>query len=158
MKIKRQLAIVVIAWIIGIGSWITYEFHGDADIPKPYDHVQVIDTCIEDTFNIRDFVLELHIQGIKYPDVILRQACLESGWFTSLAWRKNNNPFGFVGKDGYILFNDWKSAIAYYKTWQDKYYKSGDYYLFLEKIKYATDTNYVATLKSMDLSNLKSMK
>lgn len=124
----------------------------------PFRNNDTTNVCIEDTFTIKDFVLELHIQGVKYPDIILRQAILESGWFTSLAWRKNRNPFGFVGKDGYMVFNDWKSAVGYMKIWQDKHYKGGSYYDFLEKIRYAKDCCYVETLKGMDLDNLRKIK
>jgi len=115
--------------------------------------------CQEDSFTVRDFVLELHLQKIQYPDIILRQACLESNFFKSVCWRKKNNPFGFCGKDGYIIFNDWRSAISYMKEWQDKYYKgSGSYYDFLSKRGYAIDSNYVSKLKALDISDLRNIK
>ena len=114
--------------------------------------------CPEDSFSIRDFVLELHIQEVKYPDIVLRQACCESAWFTSPAWRNRHNPFGFYYKGEYIFFNDWKSAIIYMREWQDRHYKGGEYYLFLERLPYALDTNYISTLKSMDMNNLRTLK
>lgn len=141
--------------LLGLFCLGEYKFSGDESIGTR-KKIDTIDVCHEDTFTIKDFVLELHIQGVRYPDIILKQACLESGWFTSLAWRKNNNPFGFVGKDGYIVFNDWRSSIAYMKEWQDKYYKGGDYYQFLERVGYAKDSCYVETLKNMNLGNLKN--
>jgi len=121
----------------------------------------VADTICNDdtTFNFKDFVFELHLQGIKYPDIVLRQACLESGYFTSKIWREKNNPFGLYHTidsthGEYILFNDWKSSVAYYKSWQDKRYKGGDYYEFLEKVGYAKDTAYLDAVRSIDLRNL----
>lgn len=129
---------------------------------KPKEIIAIIDTdtiCTEDSFSVKDFVLELHLQGIKYPDIVLKQACLESGYFTSGIWEKKNNPFGFyVSIDSthgeYILFNDWRSSVAYYKGWQDKRYKGGDYYEFLDKIGYAIDTTYLEKVKNIDLRQL----
>lgn len=119
--------------------------------------------CLEDSFSVKDFVLELHLQEIKYPDIVLRQACWESGFFSSKIWREKNNPFGFYHSidsihGEYILFNDWRSAITYYKDWQDKRYKGGDYYEFLIKVGYAQDSNYVKSVRGIDLSNLKNIK
>lgn len=114
-----------------------------------------IDSCLVDSFTIKDFVLELHLQGIKHSDWVLRQACLESGYFTSTVWKECNNPFGFYYKGEYLQFNDYKSAIAYYKTWQNKWYSGGDYLEFLDKIGYATDLEYEKKLKRINLNNLK---
>lgn len=157
---NNPLIISIVIWTLGIGSWTAYELCKNVVIVKPLSYAKKFTpTCVEDTFTVRDFVLELHIQKVQYPDVVLRQACLESNFFRSLLWRTKNNPFGFVGKDGYIMFNDWKSAIAYMHDWQDKHYKGEEnYYHFLDRIKYAEDSNYIRTLKSMDLNNLKSMK
>lgn len=156
---KRVYFILIALGLVAITSFcsVMYLMWKNTRTIEIHDVVPV-STCMEDSFSIKDFVLELHIQNVQYPDVILRQACLESGWFTSLAWRKNHNPFGFVGKDGYIMFNDWKSAIAYMCDWQDKHYKGGEYYRFLEKSGYAQDCCYVETLKNMDMNNLKSLK
>lgn len=137
---------------------LDYNMRQEPD-PIPLKTESNIDsTCMEDSFNIKDFVLELHIQEVQYPDIILRQACLESSWFTSYVWKTKHNPFGFRNKDGYILFNDYKSAISYMKDWQDKYYKGGEYYRFLEDRKYSEDSCYVETLKKMDMNNLKYVK
>jgi len=134
--------------------------------PNDYNEevTPIADTiCLEDSFSVKDFVLELHLQGIKYPDVVLRQACWETGFFSSKIWREKNNPFGLYHTidsihGEYILFNDWRSAITYYKEWQDKRYKGGDYYEFLIKVGYAQDSNYVHSVKGIDLSNLKNIK
>lgn len=114
--------------------------------------------CMEDSFTVKDFVLELHLQKIKHPDIVLRQACLESAFFSSYLWRRNNNPFGFRYKEEYLLFNDWRSSIAYMKQWQDKYYKEGNYYDFLERRGYAEDTLYTEKLKCLDISDLRNLK
>ena len=39
----------------------------------------------------------------------------------------------------------------YYKTWQNKYYKGGNYYTFLKNIGYATSQEYISKVKSVKL-------
>ena len=154
---------ILIATISGIILAFLLPFLVKDSEPK-YVNTPTNDTiCLEDSFSAKDFVLELHLQGIKYPDVVLRQACWETGFFTSKIWREKNNPFGLYHTidsihGEYILFNDWRSAITYYKEWQDKRYKGGDYYDFLIKVGYAQDSNYVHSVKGIDLSNLKNIK
>lgn len=150
-KVPVGIGLVFIALLFYFSS--KYQSCTQKEIIENKDSI----VCKEDSFTVKDFVLELHIQGVKYPDIVLRQACWESGFFTSAVWKKKNNPFGFYCKDGYIMFNDWKSAIAYMKTWQDKNYKSGSYYDYLLKIGYASDTSYIDHVKSIDLSNLRGM-
>jgi len=117
--------------------------------------VQIADDCVIDTFCVKDFILELHIQDIKHPEIVLRQACLESSFFTSSLWRRANNPFGFFYKGEYLTFNHWKDAVDYYKTWQNKRYEGGNYYLFLDRIGYAEDSLYEIKVKNINLNTLR---
>lgn len=115
-----------------------------------------IESHIVDTFTCANFTLELHKQGIQCSDVVLRQACLESGYFKSDVWKKNNNPFGFCYKDCYLQFDTWQESIKYMKDWQGRWYKQDeDYYSFLQRLPYAMDSLYVKKLKSINLNNLK---
>ncbi len=72
--------------------------------------------------------------GIKFPEVVLRQAIYETGHFRSNIYQKKNNLFGFR-KKRYMAFDDWKACVDYYKVWQDKHYTNNetDYYVFLQK-------------------------
>lgn len=104
---------------------------------------------------------EIVNQGILYPEIVLRQSIWESGWYkcTQCSWRFNN-PFGFRHKSwvtddnpqGYLKFDTWQDAVAYYKKWQTKRYKGGDYYQFLIDVGYAADGElYVSHLKSLNI-------
>lgn len=98
---------------------------------------------------------EILKDSIKHPEIVLRQAIWESGWFKSTATKKNNNIFGF--NNGKMKFESWQACVAYYKRWQDKYYKndSEDYYHFLSRIGYAANgPAYVKALKSLKLPEL----
>ena len=72
--------------------------------------------------------------GIKYPEIVLRQAIFETGHFRSNLYQRKNNLFGFRYKR-YLVFDDWKACIDYYKQWQEKHYtdEEMDYYAFLQK-------------------------
>jgi len=103
---------------------------------------------------------ELKFNKVEHPEIVLRQSIMESGWFkcTSCSMRYNN-PFGFrhpswVDKEnplGYLKFDKWQDAVKYYKKWQKKRYKGGDYYEFLVDIGYAQDSTYISKLKSLNI-------
>lgn len=103
---------------------------------------------------------ELKYNKVEHPEIVLRQAIMESGWFkcTSCSMRYNN-PFGFrhpswVDEEnplGYLKFDTWQDAVKYYKKWQKKRYTGGDYYKFLVNIGYAEDPNYITKLKSINI-------
>lgn len=100
--------------------------------------------------NIREFV---YCQDIKHPEIVLNQFQLETGNYKckncSLQY---NNLGGFLTKKGYMKFDHWMQFIIYYRGWQDRFYtgKYKNYYIFLDRIGYATSENYISTLKSMD--------
>ncbi len=84
---------------------------------------------------------ELILNNIKHPEIVFRQAIIESGHFTSGVFVENNNLFGMTHprtrptysmkkNRGFAYYKDWTHSVKDYKVWQDKYYKGGDYYLF----------------------------
>lgn len=93
--------------------------------------------------------------GIQHPEIVLRQSILETGWYECTSCSlEHNNIFGFRYKKKYIEFDNWVEAVKYYKQWQDKRYKGGDYYGFLKSIGYATSPTYISKLKSIKLDFL----
>ncbi len=74
---------------------------------------------------------------IKFPEWVMKQAILETGWFRSSFLMQKNNVFGFKNRT-YLKFLDVEESIRYYKDWQDKKMPSDtqNYLEFLEKIKY----------------------
>lgn len=110
----------------------------------------------------------INAYGIKHPDIVMRQLCLESHYLDtaiSSSWTNHNNPFGFLlcdEKDStgtciswhYLDFDNMEHAIEYYKWWQVNTYDKNfggeiDYYDFLRRIGYATAPDYISTLKRM---------
>ena len=98
---------------------------------------------------------------IKHPKIVFAQMMYESGWLEckNCSWSEANNPFGFLicttKVDGvckewkYESFCTLEESIEYYKSWQDKLYKGGDYYAFLKRIGYATYEGYNKRLESI---------
>ena len=93
---------------------------------------------------------ELEKLGVEHPEIVLKQSILETGWYEcEHCSLKHNNIFGFRYKKKYLEFESWVDGVAYYKKWQDKRYKGGDYYKFLKTIGYATSTTYISKLKQI---------
>jgi len=118
------------------------------NLPTPFKEKPVEKPIIiNDTFSEDLLMMEIKDAEIKYPDIVLAQARLETGNFKSDYFKERNNLFGFRAKNGYMHFKDWRECVLFYADWQKKYYKSGDYYAFLEDIGYAEDPTYISKVK-----------
>ena len=106
----------------------------------------------------------LYYMEVKHPEIVLKQALLESGHFTSALYRTNNNLFGMKRarqrettatgqKRGYATYTHWSLSLKDYRLMQMYYEKKGqsmrDYYAFLLTIGYAQDKKYIEKLKSI---------
>ena len=140
-KIGLVIGIVLIA--IGVDS------RDKADLAKPSESSTTKKVKF-DTPKFTKYTLkkELVKRNIKHDSIVFAQARLETGNFKSYLFKKHNNLFGFRGKKGYIEYNHWTESVAAYKRFQDKYYKGGDYYTFLEDRGYAEDPDYINKVRS----------
>ena len=91
---------------------------------------------------------EIIRNGIRHPKIVLAQAILETGWFTSPVCRNKHNLFGLTnprtGK--YFEFGHWTESVRAYYTKVQYKYKDGNYLLWLRDIGYAEDPNYIHSL------------
>lgn len=92
---------------------------------------------------------EICSQHIQFPEIVMKQALLETGWFRNHYLMSRNNLFAFK-KVKYLDFITWQRSVEYYKEWQVKNLQESDndYYLFLVRIKYASD-GYIDHLKKI---------
>lgn len=88
--------------------------------------------------------------GLKHDSIIVTQAKLETGNYQSYQCKVNNNLFGLYNssKKDYYKFNNWWESVEAYKNMiQYRYKNEENYYLFLSKIGYAEDPDYISKLK-----------
>lgn len=99
---------------------------------------------------------ECQRQGLVRPDIVTKQAILETGNFSSDNCIYRNNLFGMrhksqITKDnpyGYFKYDHWKESVTHYKTnISSRHIIGEDYYLFLERIGYAEAKNYTEILR-----------
>ncbi len=95
--------------------------------------------------NIQNLVAEMDKCGITNQRYVVAQALLETGYFTSRVCLECNNLFGLRRpSDGsYYEFDRWEESVKAYKDYVQYKYKGGDYLLFLKKIGYAEDPDYI---------------
>ena len=81
---------------------------------------------------------------VKFPLIVLAQAILETGHFTS-------NLFGLRHpSDGsYYTFDNWEQSIIAYRDDVQYKYTGGDYYAFLRRIGYAQDQHYTSKVRKI---------
>jgi uncharacterized FlgJ-related protein len=101
--------------------------------------------------------------GIAYPDIVMAQAKIETGHFTSKVFRENHNLFGMklarqrsttaIGEQyNHAEYTSWRQSVVDYKLWQDKVLtkvKSRRAYLKYLHENYATNKQYVKLIKKM---------
>jgi uncharacterized FlgJ-related protein len=114
-------------------------------------------------FSTANMLRVMNQMGIAYPDVVLAQARLETGNFTSKVFRENNNLFGMklprvrnttaIGEqNSHADYASWRQSIIDYKLWQDNMIagiKSKKQYLNYLSKNYAEDKKYINKLKQM---------
>ena len=91
---------------------------------------------------------ELKRQGIPHPEIVLAQARHETGNFTSRLCRVQHNLFGIKHGKKYASYSRWQDSVKDYKERISSRYHSGEnYYSFLKRIKYASDSRYCERIK-----------
>ena len=100
--------------------------------------------------------------GIKHIDIMVAQARIETGWYTSPIFIHNKNIFGMklperrgttaIGSNrGHAQYTSWQQSVADYKLWQDKAMarnKSRRKYLRYIGRTYAQNSNYLNLIKN----------
>ena len=101
--------------------------------------------------NAENMLMVCKYYGIKNPKIVTSQAILESANFNSNVFKRKNNPFGLYNskKKTYYSFDHWTSSVKGYKNMIEYKYKGGNYYVFLQKIGYAEDKDYISKVKKI---------
>lgn len=89
--------------------------------------------------------------NLQHPKIVLKQAIHESANFKSKATKNKNNILGIMKGSRLRDFPDIDSCIMFYKERVQSRYKTGNYYTFLKRIKYAADLRYIKKVKEIPL-------
>ena len=93
---------------------------------------------------------EIKRQGIPHPKIVLAQARLETGNFSSRLYRANNNLFGMKSGKRYAKYSHWRESVKDYKERiSSRYNGKENYYRFLVRIKYAEEKTYIQKVKKI---------
>lgn len=93
---------------------------------------------------------EIRRQGLPHPEIVLAQARLETGNFTSRMCREKHNLFGIKHNGRYARYSRWQESIADYKRCISSRYRQGEnYYAFLRRIGYAEEKGYIQKVRNI---------
>ena len=116
--------------------------------------------------NRNDFSEEALIEmlidlNVKYPHIVLAQARIESGHYTSRIFKENHNLFGMKQANrrintaegtqyGHAFYQTWRESVYDYAFYQSRYLSGAtteeEYYYVIGK-SYAEDPKYISKLK-----------
>ena len=116
-----------------------------------------IEVTVNAPLTMQNVINELKDNDVQHIDIVLRQVIWETGYLKSKRAVKDHNLFGFQTGKGGIKFDKWQDSVKYYKKWQDRKYKGGDYYIFLNKVGYAEDTSYTDKLQTLSTKKFKNL-
>lgn len=129
--------------------------------------VQVDENPALKPFSVYNLQKHMKDLGIKFRRVVLAQAFLESGYFTSAIFLENNNMFGMKcarrrmtthqgERRGHAYFATWQDCVMDYAYFQNTYAYHIDteeeYFEYLSD-NYAEDPSYVYKLKDIIRQN-----
>lgn len=123
-----------------------------------YSTIITVEQIVEKELNFQNLKDYMHEIKIHFPDIVFKQARIESGNFKSRICKENNNLFGMrlakkrettaVGENKkYAVYDNWQQSVDDYKLWQEYHKinentKREDYLKLIGKI-YAQDSTYV---------------
>lgn len=154
--LSALLILFFIGWASGTNKYI---------INKIINKTEITDTLVVhgQKFSEKALIELLKDCHLKYPHIVLAQAKLESGNFSSKLFRNNNNMFGMKRarqrvttaqgeKNEYAYYRDWIDCVYDYAMWStcstSGINSENEYFAVLSE-RYAEDTTYVSKLKNL---------
>ena len=118
---------------------------------------------LDSTFSQEALVKYVYSLNVRFPHIILAQAHLESGKFTSGIFVNNNNLFGMRqarlrpttnkgSRNGFAKYDHWRDSvmdyILYYAVYIHKFKTEEAYYAYLDR-SYANNPHYSKLIRKI---------
>jgi uncharacterized FlgJ-related protein len=118
---------------------------------------------LDSTFSQEALVKYVYSLNVRFPHIILAQAHLESGKFTSGIFANNNNLFGMRqarlrpttnkgSRNGFAKYDHWRDSvmdyILYYAVYMHKFKTEEAYYAYLDR-SYANNAHYSKLIRKI---------
>lgn len=164
-RIEQIVLIVLSSSILVMSGYLLHKFTSYIEVEKVEEVIIESDSLLVERAKVEvsfeDSVFNyIKFLDIKHPEVVLKQAKIESGNFKSKIFKENNNMFGMKipfkrantvqGENlGYAVYNTWQESIidyALYQTYSAKGMTKEEYIQHLGK-SYAEDINYKQKIK-----------
>ena len=125
---------------------------------------------LDSTFSQEALVEYVYSLNVRFPHIILAQAHLESGKFTSRIFVNNNNLFGMRqarlrpttnkgSRNGFAKYDHWRDSvmdyILYYAVYMHRFKTEEAYYAYLDG-SYADNPHYSKLIRKIAESYKKS--
>lgn len=155
---RTLTAFIVILLLLAILTTIRPDYAATLDREQAI--VETTKEVLEAQFSEQALIAEIGVLNFKFPHIVLAQAKLETGYFSSNIFRENNNLFGMkrprvrptyaVGENrGHAVFEHWQDSVKDYRLYSHLYMdfdSEWQYYNYLARV-YAEDPNYVNKVK-----------
>lgn len=173
-RIKRRYMVLIYLFFIALFSFYTPLVIKRTIIQDFYEPQTIVINTNDTTYDFsEEKLIQLIIDlNLKFPHIVLAQAKLETGDFTSNIFRENHNLFGMrearvrinIARGtqyNHAYYNNWYESVYDYAFYQSRYLSKlrteEEYFNYLDE-SYAEAPNYVETLKGMiGRENLKEL-
>ncbi|HEY1009417.1 MAG: glucosaminidase domain-containing protein [Daejeonella sp.] len=160
----------VLVLAIGYGVGFAYPTKGLLTA-SPVETKQSENVGVPNDFSEKALVALMKELKIKYPEIALSQARLETGNFTSAIFKENHNLFGMkmaeirptsaIGINrGHALYTDWKQSVIDYALFQSfiisklKTVNKDSYRAHIQKY-YSETSDYLARMDRVGLTDIR---
>ena len=162
---KRVLIMLLLILISCIG--LTYLMVDKVELNVLTEGTTNIEVSGEVEFTREHLICYIEQLNIAHPEIVLAQAQLETGDFTSKIFMENNNLFGMkearqrgttaLGTQyNHAYYNNWRESVLDYALYSNRYLyelRTDEQYLAYLGENYAEDTTYVQILKRILKNN-----
>lgn len=165
-KIRITELFKIGAIIVGVSMTIGFSVAPRPTVLNLSQEEKLIVIRENNQFSEQRLISQIKQLNFKFPHIVLAQAYLETGQFSSTIFKQNNNLFGMkeakqrstisIGtRNNHAYYNTWAESVVDYALFYSTYLYSinteEEYFQYL--IQYAEDPSYIQRLKEIIKTN-----